>query len=151
MRYVCILALLIVFCACTPRQKYAYTVKAPEKKDIVGTWIPDKSTLMLISSEGKYSQTKNIRVILNNDSSLEIHNMPDWWGVNSDGESHKTFYSCSGKWKLAQKENAVKLGVVCQDTYTELDLLNTQHPYIIEFMIGDPDAGQSMYFIRVEN
>ncbi len=55
-----------------------FTRTKPEIKDIIGTWTPTADTLKDIRERGKYPEAKH-ELILKNDGTFSMINMPDWW------------------------------------------------------------------------
>lgn len=144
-------SILFILCSCGRWFGHDYTKKLLGKEYIIGVWTPDKDTLSLLERIGGYKTTTDIQIVLYNDGKLKILNMPDWWGVNGNGESRKGFKSYSGTWEITQRNNYVTIGIDYSDAYTEINLLNNSPPYKIELIVGDPDENRSMIFIRTGN
>ncbi|MGI8668400.1 MAG: hypothetical protein ACR2J3_00980 [Aridibacter sp.] len=92
------------------------------------------------------------KIILKENGKVEIKDLPDWWR-NSFGKSNKNFESLTGKWKL----NNYKGG--CYNILLNLTSVRTtfgiqeykfgnKNDYIITIVLGDPDFGDSLVFVK---
>lgn len=126
------------------------TRKEPNKIDLLGTWVPDRSSLQAMESEGGYDASVQPKLILRADDTFELVNMPDWWD-NGFGKSRKRFQDYSGAWGLSKYGNTgfwdVDLKSASQTR--SVNLIGQSPPYRIEFIIGDPDSNVSMIFEKL--
>jgi len=123
-----------------------FTTAEPNKADFVGTWVPDAPTLKRMQSKGGYASSVKTSLMLRNDATFELSNMPDWWSTQAS-ESHGRFDQYSGNWSISQSDSHF--------WYLRLDstkvvriaaLFDQRPPYRIAFGIGDPDNDQWMIF-----
>lgn len=126
-----------------------HTRKEPKKSDLLGTWVPEKSSLRVMQSEGGYDVSIQPKLILKADDTFELINMPDWWD-NGLGKSHKGFQDYSGSWGLSKYGNTDFWDVYLKLSSTRsANLIGQNPPYRIEFIIGDPDSNVSMIFEKL--
>ena len=123
-----------------------YTRKEPKKSDLLGLWVPDKSSLRVMQSEGGYDVSIQPKLILKADDTFELTTMPDWWD-DGLGKSHKGFQDYFGSWRLSKYGNTGFWNVYLKMSSTRsVNLIGQNPPYRIEFIIGDPDSNVSMIF-----
>src|SRR5262245_26385196 len=73
--------------------------KRPNKSDLIGTWIPTAATVRLMRDEGGYNTSNHdTKIVLKDDGSLEMDDIPDWWFSGITGRSSRTFRSAAGTW-----------------------------------------------------
>jgi hypothetical protein len=120
----------------------------PNDLDLVGTWIPDKSTADDMRERGGYDGSAATKIILRADGSAEFINMPDWL-IETDSSSEKRLWSESGTWKKSREGTlwTVKFRSV-NNRYMSLDLLNQKPPYELSIVLGDPDSYEFMTFTK---
>lgn len=128
-----------------------YTTVEPNKSDLVGTWVPDQATLEDMKKRGGYDSSLSTRLVLKSDGSLEIANMPDWWEIPS-GTSQRAMISHSGSWSLdhihPDQTCCWTIAVKYSNRSSFLNLLGNKPPHKIEIILGDPDSGNEMIFIK---
>jgi len=124
-----------------------YTTVEPNKSDLVGTWIPDKATLEDMKERGGYDTLIPTRLVLKSDGSLEIANIPDWWEIPA-GTSRRGMASYSGSWSLYNDQPCWTIAVKYSNSAGFLNLLGNKPPHKIEIILGDPDSGHNMIFIK---
>ena len=124
-----------------------YTTVEPNKNDLVGTWVPNQGTLEDMKKRGGYDISTVTNLVLKRDGSLEIANMPDWW-ESPFGASQKTMASHSGSWDLYSDSPCWVVAIKYSDRASFLSLLGNEPPYKMEIILGDPDSGHSMIFIK---
>ena len=102
---------------------------------------------------GGYDVSKLTRITLSDDGSFEIVNMPDWWN-NGFGDSQRGFSSFSGRWALSNNAGYWRIGLSFFNTRRFINLvghkLGGSPPYYLEVLVGDPDSGDKMVFVRRE-
>jgi hypothetical protein len=139
-----ILIALVLECSCGPiRQYFDFTRKEPSKTDLIGVWIVDRSSLEYLRAR-QYDANVETRLILRLDGSFDLVNMPDCWD-NAFGEAHQTFKSYSGKWDVSRESSQFWQIFL---SGRNVDLLGQKAPYRLSFIIGDPDSGNSIVFVR---
>jgi hypothetical protein len=89
------------------------------------------------------------RLIFHANGDFELVNMPDWWS-DGYGQSHGGFRSSAGTWKLARAADYWKIELSLPETIAQLKLLGQKPPYRMEAVLGDPDTGESMFFVKSE-
>lgn len=141
----CFLFLSFVFLsqACSNAVEYlSYTRKEPLKTDLVGTWVPDISTLA--SMRHKYDPSVKTSLVLRGNGTFDLINMPDWW--SDFGNSNGGFKSSSGTWAVFQNTTTEfwELGLGT----TSVQMLDQKAPYRLSFIIGDADGDQRMIFAK---
>lgn len=140
----------MLFSACSQfLHPIQFTKTEPNKKSLIGIWIPDRSTIEYMREEGGYNTETVTKLILETDGTFEMYNMPDWW-YNGFGQSNKGFRSYSGTWKLFQQpsSNIWVIHLVSEGQIRPVNLLNQEPPYQLYFYIGDPDSRKGMTFIK---
>ena len=132
---------------------YQYVSKEPNRKDIVGVWIPDKETIDDMRERGGYNVSIPTQIILRDDGSFEMLKMPDWWN-NVQGKSYKGFFDLSGRWELSNGLGYWHIGLRYFGTYRPINLVEHKTKdsprYYIEIIVGDADEGHEMIFVRKE-
>lgn len=119
-----------------------FTTVEPNKADFVGTWIPDASTLKEMHRKGGYASSAKTSLVLRNDATFDLSNMPDWWSAGSS-ESHGRFNQYSGNWSISRMYSHFwHLNLVSTWEARDVDLFGQNPPYRIAFRIGDPDNDQ---------
>jgi len=124
----------------------------PTTSDIVGIWVPTQLSLDDMKKEGGYTISTHT-LTFKDDGTFEIINMPDWW-LDGFGESHKGFYSGSGKWDISSSQGEWVIELDFDNLTGYPDGLNTDlsvqghKPRYIYTYIGDPDSGKMMTYER---
>ena len=131
---------------------YGCVSAQPNKNEIVGVWVPNAETVEDIRIRGKYNPTVSTKLILRADGSFEMENMPDWW-KNGFGESYGGFESNSGTWKLSDGGGTCwQIDLRFPNLGRSVGLLEHRFGgkprYVIEVILGDPDSGEEMIFVR---
>ncbi|HEX6623316.1 MAG TPA: hypothetical protein VF064_06355, partial [Pyrinomonadaceae bacterium] len=100
-----------------------------------------------------YDVSRLTRITLSDDGSFEIVDMPDWWN-NGFGKSYRGFASFSGRWALSNIGGHWRIGLSFFGTRRFLNLVEHKMggspPYCVEIIVGDPDSGDEMIFVRKE-
>jgi hypothetical protein len=142
---VLLLALMSFSCTVWHRRP-PLTAVEPNTADFVGTWVPDAPTLKEMQSKGGYASTIKTSLVLRNDGTFELSNMPDWWST-ATSESHGKFDHYSGNWSISQQDSHFwHLTLVSTEVARVVDLFGQNAPYRMAFRIGDPDNDQWMMF-----
>lgn len=143
-----LVALLFLGCRPPTLDQLNYTRTRPKKADLVGIWIPNKSSLEYMQKNGGYDPAIQPKFVLRDDETFELSNMPDWWD-NGFGESNKGFQSYSGKWIINDfKEGFWKIELRPPSGTRVIDIIGQSPPYYLEFTIGDPDENNAMKFTK---
>lgn len=128
-----------------------FTWRRPAESDLVGTWVPTKDTLDDIRTRGGYATT-NHELVLRQDGTLSLSNMPDWW-IDDSGESRHALDSGSGTWRLV-KDGSWQVDLTLNafrgssSFGVRLNLRRQRPPYLIHIFVGDPDEWHAMLFER---
>jgi len=118
----------------------------PRKADITGTWLPDEQTIRDMREAGGYTPAST-KIILRDDGSAEMVNMPDWL-INIGGHSQKGFFSESGAWTLSREGAFWRVEFIStRKRYMTLDISYQKPPHKLSMVLGDPDSAQFMTFI----
>jgi hypothetical protein len=132
---------------------YKYVSAEPARAEIVGTWTPDQATVDDMRARGGYDVSAPTQLVLRDDGSLEVANMPDWWD-NGFGISHKGLSSGPGRWRLTNASGRWEVGLSYGGTYRPVGLVEhrfrSKPRYYIEIIVGDPDSGDEMIFVKKE-
>ena len=142
-------------------QDHFFTKTKPDKKQLVGKYVPTEDTLSLIRDEGQYEITDS-SITLYPDGSFEVTNMPDWWLPNNAGygKSNGGFDSGLGSWKISSFSGLWEITLNFESgifnsrnniSSVTLDLGGQQRPYSIWAYVGDPDRGRVMIFEQIVN
>ncbi|MGH9872942.1 MAG: hypothetical protein ACRD9S_10825 [Pyrinomonadaceae bacterium] len=120
--------------------------------DLVGTWVPDLSTLELLRKRGGYDTSIQTSLVLNNDGRFKLVSMPDWWS-DGFGESHRGFEEHAGMWTTSRYgENGIwQLELRASSGTRFANLIGQSNPYRLEFVVGDADNNVSMIFTKQSN
>jgi len=133
--------------------RYGLASTEPNKDEITGVWVTDENTLKDIRESGKYVVNTYPKFIFQNDGNFRMENMPDWW-KDGFGESRGGFETNSGKWKLSKRNCCwqIDLHFDSPNLYTNVGLLehrfDGEPKYLIEVILGDPDSGNEMIFLK---
>jgi hypothetical protein len=124
-----------------------YTTKQPKAEDLVGAYLPTEDTKKLITSQGHYPTIESA-IVLSADGTVTMTNIPDWWQTPF-GEPQGKFNSRRGNWTVQKHQEWWAVGLhLDPDFGTDLLLIGEKPPYTIHLIIGDPDQGRGMDFIR---
>ena len=132
--------------------RHGMTLTKPNKDEIVGVWVADEATLNDMQKRGKYVLSNSPKFIFQDDGNFKMEDMPDWWR-DGFGESHRSFETNSGKWKLSKESDC------CWEISLDFPNLGTgvglrehrfsgQPKYIVTVILGDPDSGNEMIFVK---
>lgn len=132
---------------------YKHVSAEPGRAEIVGTWTPDRATVDDMLKRGGYDLPSHTELILRDDGTYMMLNMPDWLN-DGFGESHRGSFSESGRWKLEGAGGHWTIDLISSGAHRAVNLLehrlrNTPR-YYVEFILGDPDSGEQMMFVRKE-
>lgn len=139
-------------CQYDPRA-YEYATSRPTQS-IVGDYFLAAETVTFLKD--KHYPPKASHINLRSDSTFVINDIADLW--NDFEESTRSFESAKGRWSIGkhQKWWALKLNVDSIREYNSYKyragfrasamLIGNQQPYILNFTIGDPDAGEALRF-----
>jgi len=126
-----------------------YTTKQPKAEDLVGWYVPTEETKRFITKEGHYPSVES-SIALSADGTLTITNIPDWW-LTPFGRPEGKFDSRRGKWTVQKHQDWWVIGVNLDPGFgTDLFLIGEKPPYKIHLIVGDPDEGRGMDFIRTK-
>ena len=126
---------------------YHHLSEKPSETEIVGTWIPDSSTLNEMKTWRTFDSSKLPKLIFKENGHFEMIDTPNWWNV-SEG-----FNSTKGKWKLSNSLSQIwRIDIDFDNLVTDIGLkknnFSDQPKFIIFSFIGDPDSGNVMVFTK---
>lgn len=125
------------------------TAAEPNRSNLIGTWMPNHTTLKDMRERGGYDTSVSTKLVLMENGGLEIVNMPDWW-EEPFGTSRKGMASYSGSWAIYSDQPCWSIAVKYSNVATYLNLIGNKPPYQIEVILGDPDSGNEMIFVKQE-
>lgn len=130
---------------------YDGTRDKPPLEAMVGTWVPDSSSLKYMHDEGGYSVSTKTEIVLKADGRYEMNNMPDWWWFH-DGVSRRTFRSEMGTWEVSLDAGGPywTLRLRAHDSERGIGLRGQQAPYRLHFNFGHIDDNKYMIFVKEE-
>ena len=155
------LTVLLLLQACgSAIDELNFTRKQPAVTNIIGTWIPSQQTLNDMRKIGGYVISTH-ELTMSSNGQFWMTNMPDWW-TNGWGQSHKSFESGGGNWKLEKDTDGLSnweislwftnsAGNFERVDHGVLHPMRQKPPYLIHIFRGDPDSGDAMYFERKED
>lgn len=126
------------------------TKTRPNTTDLVGTWVPDQTSLKYMRDVGGYNVTGKVVLVLDVAGTYEMTNMPDWFWLD-DGLSHKSLRSEKGTWEVSEAgDNRSWIVLLRSETKSRgLEILGQSHPYKLRFSFGNIDTNpQTMTFVR---
>ena len=132
--------------------RYRLVREKPDRIALIGTWVIDQATFEDMRTRGRYDVSQPTEVILRDDDSFEMTNLPDWY-QDGFGESHGGLVNLAGNWSLDEFNGfwGVKL-VAPARSAPYLDLREPRYTgqprYLFEIVIGDPDSGEAMRFVK---
>src|SRR5882724_5249406 len=98
-----VVSLIVIYLStsCDPVSEYlAYTRAEPAKASLIGAWFPDEPSLQAMWTKGGYDKSIETKLILRENGTFDLINMPDWWP--GFGKSHQAFNNYSGNWTVFQ-------------------------------------------------
>lgn len=130
--------------------------KAPTTVEVAGSYVlADDSARFLVRKMG-YATAPNSSLILGSDGTLAVQNIPAVYPLG-EVAGRGLVSSGTGTWLVKRSTDGygVELtieagGTMPRAIYSSTSMLLKGHapPYVIEFLIGDPDSGQSMKFVK---
>ena len=148
--YSLLLGVLLANLGCSARSRLTelrFTTSTPNKEDLVGAWIPDKSTQSDMAKRGRYNIERTTEIVLSEDGTFRSVNMPDWLETPY-GDSGGAFYSDSGSWKTSRDGNLWLIELRSTAHFVRFNLVEQQSPHRLYVTLGDPDSRQAMVFIK---
>ena len=132
--------------------RYRLVATKPDKKDLIGTWVIDGPTIEYMRIRGGYDVSQPTGLVLRDDDSFAMTNMPDWYR-NGFGESGHCLLSLTGQWSLDNANGGYwSVGLKAPEFAPRMDIREpryaSQPRYILEIVIGDPDSGDVMRFTK---
>jgi hypothetical protein len=130
----------------------SYTTNKPNEGDLIGIWVPDKDTVKDMHDRGGYPTEKaKTSLTLKPDGTFEMVDMPDWWR-EPFGTSHGRLTAYDrGTWRLKEHSPGGRWEIGLDFPSfgsTAISLRRNKPPYIIHFILGDPDSGNAMTFVK---
>jgi hypothetical protein len=132
--------------------RFRLVATKPDKKDLVGTWIIDAPTIKYMRTHGGYDVSQPTSLVLRDDDSFAMTNMPDWYKAGS-GESNQVLGNLAGSWDFDDSRGgfwAVALRASEFAPYIEIrePRYASQPRYVLQIVIGDPDSRNFMRFTK---
>jgi hypothetical protein len=132
--------------------RYRLVTNKPDRLDLIGTWIIDQATVKDMRMRGKYEVSRPTEIVLRADDTFEMINLPDWY-QDVSGKSHGGLVSLSGKWRLNGDNGFWRVGLDVPTQFAPyFDLreprYKSQPRYLLEIVLGDPDSGERMTFLK---
>jgi hypothetical protein len=132
-----------------------YPQTEPKSQDLVGFYVPNAATQKDIRERGHYPE-RDISIRLSADGTFTCTNIPDWW-MASFGKSSGGLITKTGTWKPIRQQNWWVVGLdfssptqfVSQNT--SIFLVGRKPPFVLRIILGDPDEGRVMDFIKHES
>lgn len=121
-----------------------YTRARPGENELAGTYIPDKNTEEYIKRRYNRSQV-NTKISVTPNGRYEMVDMP-WECFSKTGEWGPDLVSDKGRWQISQMGGCWEIAF--ESRY--ISLCNQKPPYVIHWIIGDPDSGNALNFIRTD-
>lgn len=146
-------ALCLSACALPPGTPLTHglAVTEPRKDEIVGVWAADPADLKRMRERGKHSGVSP-KFIFKADGSYTAENMRDTW-IEPFEQERGEFKTYSGEWELVKADHwAIGFSSEVPNAYTFKYLLEHRfngHPkFLFEVVIGDPDSGEILTFVK---
>jgi hypothetical protein len=132
--------------------KYRLVATKPDKKDLIGTWIIDGPTIKDMRKRGGYDVSQPTGLVLRDDDSFAMTNMPDWYR-NGAGESGHTLLNLSGEWSLDNSYGGYwSVSLKAQEFAPRMEIREPRYAslprYLLQIVIGDPDSREFMRFTK---
>ena len=127
--------------------------KEAKRDNIIGAWVPDRATLKEIQERGKYSSAISPKIVFRQDGGFEVSDMPNWvWNRYDKPNPDGGLTSLTGEWSLSSADGCAQIDLSHTGTMSSLPSLQRRihhEPiFIIKFILGDPDSGDEMIFVR---
>jgi hypothetical protein len=118
-----------------------YTTKAPGRKQVAGRYQMDSDSVNIVRSSGFQIQEATIE--LHEDGWFSAENLPttDFKGIQGVAKKTGGQYSIE---EVAFSDSTSFWGLAFRPDGTKAVLCNQSPPYIIHFIIGDPDEGRCL-------
>jgi hypothetical protein len=103
---------------------------------------------------GHYAE-RDMSITLSRDGTFTCTNIPDWW-MAQFGKPSGGFISKTGSWKPVRQQEFWVVGLDFSSSTrfgsenTVLFLVGSKPPYILRILLGDPDEGKGMDFVKDE-
>ena len=147
-----LMALMLAGCPAVDTRELNFTRNKPGIGDLIGTWTPNKESIQLIRTEGKYSAA-HPKVILRADGTYSFVEMPDWWS-SATGESTGTTETFDGSWKLQERKSpwtVWEIQLQAPKNVCSIHLYRQKPPYCLFVGVGDPNDARAMIFDHQDN
>jgi hypothetical protein len=164
-------ALLLVSLLVAGCDRVPFTKVKPQPQNLVGLYRPTGATQAALIKAG-YTQANTPALVLKADGKFEMKSMPDKWlhaRSISERSPNPSYDSGSGIWRiepsgegwarrwgilldfpgtkdLVSRSHTGRSGrLVCSNL---LMLRNDKPPYVLHFIVGDPDSDDGLEFVR---
>lgn len=142
------MAVMLFLAACQPPDldTLDYPTIEPQIADLSGLYVPTPETLKDIEQRGHYEK-RDISILFSPDGSITLTNIPDWW-LDGFGKPAGKFINETGHWKPRKQQGFWVVAVDCRIVSTEIFLSGKKSPYYLQLILGDPDSGKTMVFVK---
>jgi hypothetical protein len=154
------LFLLVLFSSACQYDPFAheYTTSRPAESDLPGTYRPDRETTQRIKQEFGVVIDPSCELTLRSDRTFNIREMPRCWFVASNEDCAAGTEDVAGTWELTPQQQRWAVRLTKRSMVAGVDhsysfpamLRGSEPPYLLHFIIGDPDSGNGLAFAREE-
>jgi hypothetical protein len=132
---------------------HEYThVKPASAAMIVGTYALDRESIEMVKRNYNVTAPRSL-LVLRNGGTFELREIPSCW--RSDVKCSSTTESAAGTWEIAKHQEWWEVRFRCRTingTATDYGvgamLRGESAPYVLHFVVGDPDSGEGLALIR---
>ena len=137
---------------------HEYTTSRPVERDLIGTYRPDRETADRMKRVLGIAVGRFCELTLRPDGTFTIREMPRCWFVASVEDCVAGTEDVAGTWKIIPQQQWWAVGLTKRSTVAGVDhiyrframLRGSEPPYLLHFIIGDPDSGNGLAFARVQ-
>ena len=153
-----VLAVSLVIASACQRDPFVheYSTARPAESELVGTYRPDRETTQRMKDELGVAISTVCQLTVRSDGSFTIREMPRCWFVASPPDCVAGTENIAGTWEVIPQGEWWAVGFAKRSTVNGVDhsyrfpamLRGGAPPYVLHFIIGDPDAGNGLAFTR---
>jgi hypothetical protein len=119
---------------------------------IVGTYALDRESIKMLKRNYNVTAPRSL-LQLRNGGTFELREIPNCW--RSDAKCTSRTESATGTWELAKHQEWWEIRLRCRTingTATDYGvgamLRGERPPYVLHFVVGDPDSGEGLALTR---
>ena len=136
----------IFICSC---QINSYTSISEDlaNESLMGEWKLTEDSISTLKRENLWDQNLELKLILKENNSFELKNIPNCWTNTIQGCSKSGLYY-SGKWSINKDEDSSKwlhLDDVSSNTVHAIPIVKRNGRILILFTLGDPDGPNKIF------